>query len=183
MDLTKFPNKWRKNWLVLFIQEFNQTASVIMIANVLTIGFYLFYLRNRRRQIQTRNTEINQVVQDIIRLNNIQMALGNNLANGLLNHNAQDTQNDQTNNINSNNLIDNSINNVLDESNRNTQNQIHPQSEINLNNDNAPLIEVDDINIVEQINQNNSNDFSYENREDVLQSINEDHNLQNEDNQ
>jgi hypothetical protein len=182
MDLTKFPNKWRKSWLVLFIQEFNQTASVIMIANVLTIAFYLFYLRNRRRQIQTRNTEINQVVQDIIRLNNIQMALGNNLANGLLNQNAQNMQNDQQNNINNNNLIDNSINNVIEEPNTNTENQIHRQSEYNLNNDNAPLIH-DDINVVEQINQNNSNDFYNENREDVMPNTNEDNNLLNEDNQ
>ena len=182
MDLTKFPNKWRKSWLVLFIQEFNQTASVIMIANVLTIAFYLFYLRNRRRQIQTRNTEINQVVQDIIRLNNIQMALGNNLANGLLNQNAQNMHNDQQNNINNNNLIDNSINNVIEEPNTNTENQIHRQSEYNLNNDNAPLIH-DDINVVEQINQNNSNDFYNENREDVMPNTNEDNNLLNEDNQ
>ncbi len=184
LDLTKYPNKWRKNWLVLFMHEFNHTASVIIIANILTIGFYLFYLRNRRRQIQTRNTEINQVVHDIIRLNNIQMALGNNLANGMLNHNVQNTQNNQEINNNNDNLMANPLNNVVADNNTNPQNPIHPLSENNLNNnENAPLIQHDDIN-VEQLNQNNPNFyFEANNVEDAVPQINLENNILNEENQ
>ena len=83
MDLTKHAENMRKTWLALFITELNYTASIIVIANVITISFY-FHLRNRRRQSQARTTQINQVVQDILRLNNnTQTTTNNNLMNGV----------------------------------------------------------------------------------------------------
>jgi hypothetical protein len=115
LDLTKYTDKWRKNWLTLFMHEFNHTAIIIMLTNIFTIVFYIVYVRNRRRQVQTRNTEINQALQEFIRLNNIQTTIGNNLVNGLFNHATQ-------NNLDNNRNIENSNNNFGQEQSVNNQN-------------------------------------------------------------
>lgn len=147
LDLTKHAENMKKTWLVLFITELNYTASIIIIANLITITFY-FHLRNRRRQSQARTTEINHVVQDILRLNNLQTATNNNVANGV---------NSLMSNINQENRADaNLINsqiepNVVEEINFNTVSvadnnpELIDNEEINLNSYAMEHIEVNEI--------------------------------------
>jgi hypothetical protein len=136
LDFTKIASKsnGKSRLYNILFSDFNYTATLILIANMITMIIYIRIFRNRRmlsEATQRRTTEINQVIQDIIRLNNIQMAIGGNLANlqatNILSQNAN--VNGQNNNaqINTNN-----INQPSEHNNPAPQNStnIHPPIEI-----------------------------------------------------
>lgn len=86
LDFTKIAQKWQgRSWIIsVLFSDFNHTIFYILFVHFITLIIYLKYYRRRVSEIEplrNRHNEINQVIQDIIRLNNIQMAIGNNLQN------------------------------------------------------------------------------------------------------
>lgn len=80
LDFTKIKrSKEEKSLLTrIFLDEFNFTSLMIICANLLTMLIYVRVYRNRRIAAEAmlrRTSEINQVVQEIIRLNSLQSAI------------------------------------------------------------------------------------------------------------
>ena len=87
MDFTEVRNKIiGKSWIFgIFSSNFNWTTTFIMLVNVITMIIYYRYSNNRLNQMgniaRRRNTEINSVIHEIIRLNNLNVAYGMNMMN------------------------------------------------------------------------------------------------------
>jgi hypothetical protein len=115
LDFTKISKKWQsRTWIYyLFFYDFNSTVTIIMCANFLSILIYLKFFRNRslanttgsnssEDPLRNTNAEIVQLLQEIIRLNNIQNAIGGSITN--LNNIANNSVNNSPNNINAENV-------------------------------------------------------------------------------
>jgi hypothetical protein len=114
LDFTKIAKKWQgRSWIIsVLFSDYNYTFFYILFVHFITLLVYLKYYRRRTSEIEplrNRHNEINQVIQDIIRLNNIQMAIGNNLQNiNRVNNNVErverpEGENQQNQNINRSN--------------------------------------------------------------------------------
>ena len=170
LDFTKIAKKWQgKSWiLAMLFSDYNYTFFYIIFVHFITLLVYLKYYRRRITEIEPvrhRHSEINQVIQDIIRLNNLQMAIGNNIQNitGGVNRVVNANDNNNANQDENNTVIDggsnivtnaethaniNSIINATINSSVNAQNnteinthinsQINPQTNSTTNNQTDP---------------------------------------------
>lgn len=166
LDLTEVRNNIiGKTWFGALASNFNFSTSMIMLINIIIVVIYYHYTNFRIRQmgnvVRRRHTEINSVISEIIRLNNMNIAMTGNLVNvNQQNNNAQNNnpnanindaanayqnQNRENNNDNTNNNIDqanegrgneiNTLNNNLNNNNTNVNNNNYDSNQ-NSNNNN-----------------------------------------------
>jgi len=93
LDFSNITKKWQnENWWLnsIIFANISRSTTLIILTNIITVLIYFRFIR-RTPEVDApdgRTTEINQVLQDIIRLNNLQLSLGGNfqnLANGINN--------------------------------------------------------------------------------------------------
>jgi hypothetical protein len=178
LDFTRISENWiGKSWLYLtFFSDFNYAATFIIFFNLISLIIYFrFYRRNPEQpESNGRSEEINQVIQDIIRLNNLQMAIGGNLQNLQQIVNAtgdtiQNLQNRLSNNrqveANGQNLGTVNIQNVQDaQENLNSDNNLNENGIISDLNPNPHNINEDDIQIENEILYDPPLQNNYENQ-------------------
>ena len=109
LDFTDIIEKDKKGMWKWIFNECNYTILLIVFANILTFGIY--FKMCRRRMLGENNPrraqEINQVINEMVRLNNDSNIDDNN--------NSSNSNNENNNNSNNNN------DNLVDESNSNEQ--------------------------------------------------------------
>jgi len=153
LDMTDVRNKITGKGLLGFFNNFNWSTTLILLFNIGTVVIYYHYSNMRLNQMgniaRRRQTEINNVIQEIIRLNNLNLAYSTNLINR--------NQGDENQNINLNDNIINNINNV---NNNNSQN------ENDNNTDNVNIQQNNNLNDNENPNQNEENQNNNEIAED-----------------
>jgi hypothetical protein len=151
LDMTDVRNKIvGKGWLSFF-SNFNWSTTLILIFNIGTVLIYYHYSNMRMIQMgniaRRRQTEINSIIQEIIRLNNLNLAYTNNL----VNQNAQI----ENQNINQNNNLLESNNIEVQDSSNNNENNHRNQNDLNIENEN-----IEPRNDTNQYNSNiNQNDI------------------------
>ena len=191
MDFTEVRNKIiGKSWIFgIFSSNFNWTTTFIMLVNVITMIIYYRYSNNRLNQMgniaRRRNTEINSVIHEIIRLNNLNVAYGMNMMN--MNQNNPNSVINPVNNPGPQENIINNLN-ILDDLNNY---EIHEGENLEIRNieHNLPLL--DEANIINNIAQNfmnnnigNLNNNHQENNVNINPNIgsNNDHLINQENN-
>lgn len=191
MDFTEVRNKIiGKSWIFgIFSSNFNWTTTFIMLVNVITMIIYYRYSNNRLNQMgniaRRRNTEINSVIHEIIRLNNLNVAYGMNMMN--MNQNNPNSVINPVNNPGPQENIINNLN-ILDDLNNY---EIHEGENLEIRNieHNLPLL--DEANIINNIAQNfmnnnigNLNNNNQENNVNINPNIgsNNDHLINQENN-
>ena len=110
LDFTDIIEKDKKGMWKWIFNECNYTILLIVFANILTFGIYFKMCRRMLGENNPRRAqEINQVINEMVRLNNDSNIDENN------NNNSSNSNNENNNNSNNNN------DNLVDESNSNEQ--------------------------------------------------------------
>ena len=167
LDMTEVRNKIiGKGWSG-FLSNFNWSTSFVMLFNIGTVIIYYHYSNMRLNQMgnvaRRRQTEINNVIQEIMRLNNLNLTYSANMINNS-NPNVNESNNAHVadeNQNNNDNINDPNNNNDPFNNNNNDDNE----NDINIENQNFEIIN----------NNNNDNNDNNDNSERI-----NDHSLNNE---
>lgn len=147
LDFTDIIEKDKKGMWKWIFNECNYTILLIVFANMLTFGIYF---KMCRRRIQGENNpraqEINQVINEMVRLNNNDSNIDDNNSNNNNSNNESNSSNNNDNIVNESNSNEQQMpENIHQNENRDNLNE-----QVNLNNQISNLQE-------ENINSHNSN--------------------------
>lgn len=135
LDFTKIANSRRRFniWFLnyCFSDLYHFYGYSLFVSVTILVVFVKLYKRPERQPDLNRNTnEINQVIQDIIRLNNLQMAVANNLQT-ISQNNTSIEQNTGNNGGENNNPVPNDDIQIINDDNINIINNLPPNEDQN----------------------------------------------------
>lgn len=190
LDMTEVRNRIiGKTWTTIFKENFSASTTYIMLFNILTVVIF-FHFSNRRinliGNIARRQNEINSVLQEIVRLNNLNLNYGTNLINSMGNQNPENNEEGNVNNINENIepiIANENVNDIQIDENNNFENEIENvndisiseiddinenQNEENQNEENTQINSIQESNIINNENENIENNENNENNDNTI---------------